>query len=115
MDISQKILGKRVTRIYHNYIDKSLLIYFDEDLLVHFYECAIVFDLGIVGHKITYASHSGTLGISFELKKIGQDPDDYKCIIFSRDIKDYENKNEMVISYKNIKTESTKGCPKSEP
>ena len=29
-------------------------------------------------------------------------PDDYKCVIISRDIKDYENKNELVITYKNV-------------
>jgi hypothetical protein len=103
MDILKKILDKRVTRIYHNYIEKSLIIYFNEEMTVEFYECAIVFDLGIVGHTITYATFTGTLGMTFELKRFKQNPDDYNCIILSRDIKDYENKNEMIISFKEYK------------
>jgi hypothetical protein len=103
MDITQKILGKRVVRICHNYIEKSLVIYFDGDMIVQFYECAIVFDLGVIGHIITYASLTSTLGMTFELKKFKQDPDDYNFIIISRDIKDYENKNEMIISFKECK------------
>ena len=106
-EILQKLLDKRVSRIFHNYIEKSLIIYFDEDLMIQFYECAIVFDLGITGHIITFASLTGTIGMSFELKNLNQNPDDYNCIILSRDIEDYENKNEMIISFKEYKfTES---------
>jgi hypothetical protein len=106
MDILKKILDKRVSKIYHNYIEKSLIIYFDEDFIVQFYDCVIVFDLGIIGHTITYASLTGTLGMSFELKRLKHNPDDYNCIILSRDIKDYENKNEMVISFKDLQLKS---------
>ena len=111
-DILQKILDKRVTRVYHNYIQKSLTIYFDEDLIVQFFECAFVFDLGIIGHTVTYASNTGALGMALELKKNKQDPDDYNSVILSRDIKDFENKNEIIISFKECKLTESSICLK---
>lgn len=105
-DSLQKVLGKRVTRIYHNYIEKSLVIYFDDDIMFQFYECALVFDLGITGHIINYVSPTGTLGMSFELKKLKYNPDDYNCLILSRDINDFDNKNEIIISFKDLQCTS---------
>lgn len=100
--ISEAVLNKKVVGIYHNYKAKILSITLEGGLLVEFSDCVIVFDLGIVGFVITYISDTGTLGMTLELKKINENPDDYNYIIMSRDIKDFQNKNEIVISYKEV-------------
>lgn len=103
MELEKLFLNKRITGIYHNYIDRSLCIYLDDKTNVTFYNCALVFDLGIIGHIITYVSCYGTLGMSFELKRMKEDSDDYNFLLLSRDIEDIKNKNEILISYKEIK------------
>lgn len=105
MKIIEEILNKRVTRVYHNYNEKSMTIYFEENLIVHFHDCVIVFDLGIIGHIITYVSINGTLGMVSEIKRYKLNPEDYEYILLSRDINDFENKNEIVISYKRVQVE----------
>jgi hypothetical protein len=102
MNISEKLLGKRVSGIYHNYVAQSLSLSLDDGLIVQFDKCAIVFDLGIIGHVITYVANTGTLGIVLELKRYKEDPESYNFLILSRDINDYEHKNEIVIAYKNV-------------
>lgn len=102
MNICNEIQNRKITGIYHNYLSKQLTISLDNDLSVVFEGCAIVFDLGIVGHTITYVSDTGTLGLVLELKKNKEIPEDYNFMFLSRDIKAYENKNELVIAYKNV-------------
>jgi hypothetical protein len=106
MEVSSQILNKRVVGIYHNYIDQSLRLSLDDKTDIFFYGCAIVFDLGIIGHKVSFVSSTGTLGITFELKKMNKNPEDYKYIILSRDIKDIENKNELLVSYHQLEVKS---------
>jgi len=106
MNFQDEILNRRVTGVYHNYKLKQLSIQLDNGSLIAFYDCAIIFDLGIVGHYITYISNSGTLGMAMELRKNNENPDDFNFLILSRDIKDYLNKNEIVISYKKVQKES---------
>ena len=105
MELEKIFLNKRITGIYHNYIDRSLCIYLDDKSNITFCNCALIFDLGIIGHTITYVSCYGTLGIAHELKRMKEDSDDYNCLLLSRDIKDITNKNEILISYKEIKVE----------
>lgn len=100
--ILEAVMNKKVVGIHHNYKAKILSISLEDGLLVEFRDCAIVFDLGIVGYVITYISNTGTLGMALELKKINENSDDYNCIIMSRDVKDFQNKNEIVISYKEM-------------
>ena len=102
MSFYKKILGKRVSGVYYNYLLQILTINFENGYSLEFDGCVVVFDLGIVGHTINYISLTGTLGISSELKKLKLNLDDYNFITLSRDINDYENKNEMIVSYKNI-------------
>lgn len=106
INLQDEILNKKVIGIYHNYKLKQLTINLGHDSLITFYDCAIVFDLGIVGHVISYLSNTGTLGIITELKKNNEDPEDFNFLILSRDIKDYLNKNEIVISYKSVQKEN---------
>ena len=68
IEISEKILNKKVTRIYNDFIERTLTISFQEDFVLKFKQCAISFDLGITGHIVTYVSNSGTLGMTLELK-----------------------------------------------
>lgn len=106
IDFSEKILNNKIVGIYHNYIEQSLKIRFENKTAIIFYECAVVFDLGIIGHIVSYVSQTGTLGMSFEIKKMNQDPSDYHFIILSRDINDIDKKNELVISYKTMQYEN---------
>ncbi|MCV9931833.1 hypothetical protein OIU80_06010 [Flavobacterium sp. LS1R47] len=102
MNTIEKILDKRVIGTYYNFIEKTLTISFERDFVLKFYDCAIIFDLGIVGHIVTFISSNSTLGITHELKKMDKDPDDYNFLLISRDIKDYHNKNEILIAYKTL-------------
>jgi len=106
MELTELLLNKKVNGIYHDYVNRSLHIYLDDKIHIIFYNCAIIFDLGIIGHFITYVSCTGTLGMALELKRIKENPDDYSCILLSRDIKDITNKNEILISYKEFKIEA---------
>jgi hypothetical protein len=102
MNFYEKILSKKVTGVYHNYSLQKLSILFENGLTIEFDGCVIVFDLGIVGHTINYISNNGTLGLIQELKKNHLNPEDYKSTTLSRDIDDFENKNEMIVAYKNV-------------
>lgn len=102
INISERILNKKITGIYNNFFEQTLMISFEDDCILKFSGCAIVFDLGMIGHIISFVSDSGTLGMALELKRIKLDPDEYNYLLISRDIKDYENKNEIVISYKKM-------------
>lgn len=106
MDLSNQILNKRVVGICHSYVEQSIRINFEDRTSIIFNSCVIAFDLGIVGHVVSFVSFTGTLGMTLELKKMNKDPDEYNYIILSRDIKDIENKNELLISYKSVKIES---------
>lgn len=102
IELSKKMLNIRVTGIYNNFQERTLTISFQEDFVVKFNECAISFDLGITGHIVSYVSDRGTLGMTLELKKMKLNPEDYNYFLISRDIEDYDNKNELIISYKNF-------------
>ncbi len=105
--IISHILNKKITGLFHNYIEMSMSVFFEDTTELKFVECAIVMNSGIVGHEITFASTSGTLGLTLELKKLGRDPNDYLYFIMSRDIKDFNNKNELLICYKRIQLQSS--------
>jgi hypothetical protein len=100
MEFYEKILNKKVTGVYHEYILNKLHIHFENGFEIEFDVCVIVFDLGIIGHSISHISNTGTLGMAHELKKHHFNLDDFKTTILSRDINDIENKNEMIIAYK---------------
>ncbi|MFN3487552.1 MAG: hypothetical protein ACK4YV_00380 [Emticicia sp.] len=97
-----KIKNKRIISIVHNYSEKSLKINFEDNESIIFNGCVLTIDTGIIGHIISYVSNTGTLGMAFELKRMNQDPDDFNFVILSRDIKDLEQKNELLISYKQM-------------
>lgn len=101
-EISEKILNKKVVGIYNNFIEQTLELSFEDNCIIKFNQCAIVFDLGIVGHTVSFISFNGTLGIALELKKMKLNPEEYNYLLISRDIEDYENKNELLISYKKL-------------
>ncbi len=102
MEILQSLKGKKITAIYNNYIQQSLKINFEDNESIIFNGCVLTIDTGIIGHIISYVSNTGTLGMAFELKRMNQDPDDFNFVILSRDIKDLEQKNELLISYKQM-------------
>lgn len=101
------VLGLKVTGIVHNYYNKTLSIYFEGGSCLHFNGCVIVFDLGIMGHKVGYVAPKGTLGLTLEFEKLKLDPSDYNFCLLSRDIADYKNKNEIVLAFKDVKLEET--------
>lgn len=102
MENLQKINNKRIISIIHNYLEKSLKINFEDNESIIFNDCALTIDTGIIGHTISYVANTGTLGMGLELKRMNQDPDDFNFVILSRDIKDMEQKNELLISYKQM-------------
>lgn len=102
MEILQSLKGKKITAIYNNYIQQSLKINFEDNESIIFNGCVLTIDTGIIGHIISYVSNTGTLGMALELKRMNQDPDDFNFVILSRDIKDLEQKNELLISYKQM-------------
>jgi hypothetical protein len=104
--VSELLLHKRITVIGHDYKNNSLRMILENHKSIIFYDCALIFDLGIIGHIISFVSFSGTLGMALELKRIGENPDDYNYILLSRDIEDTKNKNEILISYKDLEIES---------
>ncbi|WP_343615939.1 hypothetical protein [Flavobacterium sp.] len=69
-EIIEKIMNKKIIGIYTNTINQTLEISFEDNFVIKFKECAIVFDLGIVGHTVSFISFNGTLGMTHELKKM---------------------------------------------
>ncbi|AFK03011.1 hypothetical protein Emtol_1869 [Emticicia oligotrophica DSM 17448] len=102
MEILQSLKGEKIIAIYNNYIQQSLKINFEDNESIIFNGCVLTIDTGIIGHIISYVSNTGTLGMALELKRMNQDPDDFNFVILSRDIKDLEQKNELLISYKQM-------------
>ena len=93
MDICNEVRNRKITGVYHNYKSKQLTISLDNGVSVIFEGCAIVFDLGIIGYEITYVSNTGTLGLTLELKKNKEIPEDYNFLLLSRAIQAYERMN----------------------
>ena len=94
------IVGLTVTRVINNYVEKTLTLYLDNDTSVIFFDCKLIFDLGIIGHKIGEVSSCAGLGMTLELNKYLIDSNDYQTCSISRNFSDFLNKNEIRIAYK---------------
>ncbi len=97
------ILERRITGIFQNHIEKTVMLSLDNQTTITFLGCVLVIDSGIIGHDLTYLAETSTLGITLEFKRMKLDADDFKHLLISRDIKDYKNKNEFLVSYKEVR------------
>lgn len=99
----EKIVGLTVKGVMTNFIKKEVLICFENEKSILFSGCALVYDLGIIGCCIGNVSSSAGLGMKQELNKVTKKSEEYFFCSLSRDFKDYKNKNEIRISYRQIK------------
>jgi len=82
INISERILNKKVAGIYNNFFEQTLIIsFFEDDCILKLGGCVIVFDLGMIGHIISFVSDSCTLGMALELKRMKLDPDEYNYLL----------------------------------
>ena len=93
------IIGLMVTGVINNYMDRTLTLTLNNDERLIFFDCKLIFDLGITGHKIGEISSDAGLGMALELKKYSIDPNAYQMCSISKDFNDYMNKNEIRIAY----------------
>lgn len=103
--ILEKTIGLTVNKISNDFLNKEITIYFDNDKSITFSDCAFVYDLGIIGVCIGEYSDDAGLGMKLELNKFTENSEDYMFCSLSRDFKDFKNKNEIRISFKQINTD----------
>lgn len=98
----KKTIGLIVKGVTNNFLKSEVVIYFENEKSITFYDCALVYDSGIVGVQIGDYSNDAGLGMKLELTKITKESEEYFFCTLSRDFKDYENKKEIRISYKRV-------------
>lgn len=102
-NILDRTLGLTVNRVTTDFLKKEVSIHFDNEKSIIFSGCALVYDLGIIGKRIGEYSNDAGLGMKLELNKLTENSEEYFFCSLSRDFKDYKNKNEIRISYRQIK------------
>ena len=102
--ILEKTIGNIVRRVFNDFIKKELIIYFEDEKSITFIDCAFVYDLGIVGIRIGDFSKDAGLGMKLELEKSTVNSEEYLYCTLAKDFKDYNNKNEIRISFKSIES-----------
>lgn len=63
INITELLMNRKIKGFYHGYIDRSLRVFFEDGLVIIFFNCALVFDLGMTGHSISFVSESSVTSI----------------------------------------------------
>jgi len=98
--ILKNIIGIKVTGLIHNYSDRTLTLLLGDNRRLIFYECQLIYDLGIIDCIIGDVSKSAGLGIVLELKRLNINPEEYIYCTISKGFDDIENKREIIICFK---------------
>jgi hypothetical protein len=101
-EILSQVVGLNVEGIHNDYIRGILSLLFEGGTMLLFKSCALVYDGGIINHKIIYASeYTGEMGFILDFRSRKQQTEDYFFVL----IKVEENKfpkKQMRISCREI-------------
>lgn len=101
-NILSEIIGLTVEGIHHDYVKKDTGILLEGSIMLLFKDCVLVYDGGIIGDKIIYASeYSGEMGFVLDFRERKLNVEDYKFAIL-KGAEDEFPRHQIRIAYKSI-------------